>query len=96
MKIYRDGKEYELTFSEMIQAHEEYEFDCMIEDVKNQYAQSGYDIALSEEEIGTVASFALHNLSKNDSYYESYWMTVQYTLDNYIDNLFVDEEEDDE
>ena len=24
MKIYRDGKEYELTFSEMIQANEEY------------------------------------------------------------------------
>ena len=96
MKIYRDGKEYELTFSEMIQAHEEYEFDCMIEDVKNQYAQSEYDIELSEEEIGTVASFALHNLSKNDSYCESYWMTVQYTLDNYIDNLPVDEEEDEE
>ena len=96
MKIYRDGKEFELTFSEMIQAHEEYEFDCMIEDVKNQYAQSEYDIELSEEEIGTVASFALHNLSKNDSYYESYWMTVQYTLDNYIDNLPVDEKEEEE
>ena len=94
MKIYRDGKEYELTFSEMIQAHEEYEFDCMIEDVKNQYEQSEYDIELSEEEIGTVASFALHNLSKNDSYYESYWMTVQYTLDNYIDSLIIDKEEE--
>ena len=94
MKIYRDGKEYELTFSEMIQANEEYEFDCMIADVKGQYEQGEYEVDLSEEDIGTVASFALHNLSKNDGYYECYWMTVQYTLDNYIDSLPVDEEED--
>lgn len=96
MKIIRDGKEYELTFSEMIQAHEEYELDCMVEDVRNQYEQGDYDVELSEEDIGTVASFALHDLSKNDGYFESYWMTVQYTLDNYINNMSVDEEEDDE
>lgn len=93
MKIIRDGKEYELTFSEMIQAHEEYEFDCMVEDVKSQYDQSEYDVELSEDDINTVASFALHSLHKNDSYYESYWMTVQYTLDNYIDNVFVAKED---
>lgn len=96
MKIYRDGKEYELTFSEMIQAHEEYELDCMIEDVKGQYTQGEYDIELTEEQIEEVAMFALNNLSKNDSYFEAYWMSVEYTLDNYIENLPVDEEEDDE
>ena len=96
MKIIRDGKEYELTFSEMIQAHEEYELDCMVEDVRGQYEQSEHEIELSEGDIGTVASFALHNLSKNDGYYECYWMTVQYTLDNYIANMSVAEEEDDE
>ena len=96
MKIVRDGKEFELTFSEMIQAHEEYELDCMVEDVRNQYEQGDYDVKLSEEDISEVASFALHNLSKNDGYFESYWMTVQYTLDNYINNMSVDEEEDDE
>lgn len=95
MKIYRDGKEFELTFSEMMQAHEEYEFDCMIEDVKGQYAQGEYDVDLSDKQIEAVASSALHNLGKNDSYYEAYWMTVQYTLDDYIDNLPIDEEEDD-
>jgi predicted SpoU family rRNA methylase len=94
MKIFRDGKEYELTFSEMIQAHEEYELDCMVEDVKNVYEQGEYDVELSEDDISEVASFALHNLSKNDSYFEAYWMSVEYTLDNYIDNLPVDEEEE--
>lgn len=94
MKIYRDGKEIELTFSEMIRAHEEYEFDCMIADVKNKYEQGEYDVDLSDKQIEEVASRALHNLGKNDSYYEAYWMSVEYTLDDYIDNLPIDEEED--
>lgn len=96
MKIYRDGREFELTFSEMIQANEEYKLDCMIEDVKSQYAQGEYDVELTEEQIEEVAMFAVNNLSKNDSYFEAYWMSVEYTLDDYIDNLPVDEEEDDE
>ena len=95
MKIYRDGKEYELTFSEMIQAHEEWELDCMVSDVKT-LLERREEVKLSEEEIGAVASFALHNLSKNDSYFEAYWMSVEYTLDNYIDNLPTDKEEDEE
>ena len=96
MKIYRDGKEFELTFSEMIQAHEEYELDCMIEDVRSKYEEGEYDVELSEDDISEVASFALHNLGKNDSYFESYWMSVEYTLGDYINNLPVDEEEDEE
>ena len=94
MKIYRDGQEIELTFSELIEAHEEYEFDCMMQDVKNTYEQGEYDVELSEEDIGKVASFALHNLGKNDAYYDAYWMSVQYTLDNYIDSISVEDEEE--
>ena len=94
MKIYRDGKEFELTFSEMIQAHEEYELDCMVEDVKSVLASGCIDVELSEDDISTVASFALHDLSKNSGYYDTYWMSVEYTLDNYIDNMDTNEEED--
>lgn len=94
MKIFRDGKEFELTFSELMSAHEEYELDCMIEDVKSQYAQDEYDVELTDKQIEEVASLALHNLGKNDSYFESYWMSVEYTLNDYINNLPVDEEEE--
>lgn len=94
MKIFRDGKEFELTFSELLNAHKEYEFDCMIEDVKNQYEQGEYDIELSEEQIKEVADYALRTLNKNEGYYESYWMTVEYTLDDYINNLPSTEEDD--
>ena len=94
MKICRDGKEYELTFSEMIQANEEYKLDCMIEDVKEQYENNEYDVELTESQFEEIARLALRNVSKNDSYYESYWMSVEYTLDDYIDNLPVDEVEE--
>ena len=94
MKIYRDGKEYELTFSEMIQAHEEYTLDCMIEDVKSVLESGTRDIALSDKQIEEISSYALHNLGKNDGYYEAYWMSVEYTLDDYIADLPIDEEED--
>jgi hypothetical protein len=94
MKIFRDGKEYELTFSEMIQANEEYKLDCMIADVKEQYENGEYDVELTEEQFEEIAMFALRAISRNDSYFEAYWLSVQYTLDDYIDNLPVDEEED--
>ena len=96
MKIYRDGKEFELTFSELVNAHEEYELDCMIQDIKGVYEQGEYDVDLSEEQIKQAAEQALHNLSKNDGYYESYWMSVEYTLDDYVDNLPVDEDDEEE
>ena len=96
MKIFRNGEEFELAFSELMSAHEEYEFDCMIADVKSIIESGTRDIALSDKQIEEVASNALHNLGKNDSYYEAYWMSVEYTLDDYINNLPTNEEEDDE
>lgn len=96
MKIYRDGKEYELTFSEMMQAHEEYKLDCMVADVEELLENGSRDVELSSEQIREVATSALHNLGKNDSYFDAFWMSVEYSLDEYINNLPVNEEEDDE
>ena len=94
MKIIRDGKEFELTFSELMSAHEEYEFDCMITDVESVLESGTRGVELSEDQIKEVASRALHNLGKNDSYFEAYWMSVEYTLDDYIDNLPVKKEDE--
>lgn len=94
MTIYRGGKAFALTFSELISAHEEYELDCMIADVKSKYEDEGHDVELSDDQIREIAIDALHNLGKNDSYFESYWMSVEYTLNDYINNLPVDEEEE--
>lgn len=93
MKIIRDGKEFELTFSELMQAHEEYELDCMIADVNEKYEDGEYDVELTDKQIEQIASLALHNLGKNDSYFEAYWASVECTLEDYIDNI-VDHKED--
>lgn len=87
MKIIRDGKEFELTFQEIIQAHQEYEFGCMVEDIKDAYEQGEYEVELSEKQIQEIASYALHRLNKNDNYFEAYWDSVNYTLEQYIDEL---------
>lgn len=85
MKIIRDGKEFELTINEISQAYEEYRLDCMIDDVRGEYEQGEYDVDLSEEQLKEIAEWALHNLGKNDDYYESYLMSVECTINQYID-----------
>ena len=69
----------------MHQAYEEYKLDCMIDDVRGEYEQGEYDADLSEDQLKEIAEWALHNLGKNDGYYESYWMSVEYTISQYID-----------
>lgn len=93
MKIIRNGQEFELTSSELTQAHVEFELDCMIEDVKEKYENGEYNVELTEEQIKEIASFALHNLNKNDDYFEAYWMSVKYALDNYIEDCAIKNEE---
>lgn len=94
MKIYRDGKEFELTFSEMMQAHDEYEHHCAIEDIESILESGTREVELSGEQISEVASFALCRLNKNDNYFESYWMTIEDAIDDYINNLPNNEEEE--
>ena len=96
MKIYRNGQEFELTFSELINAHNEYELDSMTEDVRSIYEQEDEAIELSENDIKEVAIQAKHNLTKNDSYFEAYWESVRYTLKEYMEERKFEEEECDE
>ena len=78
MKIKRGNQEIELTFTEMMEAYEEYRFDCAIEDVKGLCEQA--DIKLTDAEMGDIARNALAGLGKNDLYFEAYWDTFQYYL----------------
>lgn len=89
MKITRNGQEYDLTFSELMAAHDEYMLDCMIADVKESFAQdSDYkDIELSDEQIRDIAENAIHNLSKNENYGEAYRDSVHCTLKDCVNEL---------
>lgn len=92
MKIIRNGQEFELTFSELMAAHDEYKLDRMVADVNESYAQElGYeDIELSAEQIRDIAENAIHNLSKNENYFEAYWGSVNYTLKECVNKLLED------
>lgn len=78
MKIKRGDQEIELTFTEMMQAYEEYRLDCALEDVKGLCEQA--DIKLTDAEMSKIARDALAGLGKNDLYFEAYWDTFQYHL----------------
>lgn len=90
MKIIRNGEAFELTFTEIIQAHEEYELVCAMEDVRSMIESEHPN--LSDDEVRKIAKQAIRNLTKNDNYYESYWLSVKYTLDAYIDTIEEDNE----
>lgn len=87
MKITRGWKEFELTPAELMQAHEEYELECMMEDVRDKWVHSEHVCNLTDEQVEEIAQRAMRNLSRNDGYFESYWLTIEYTLDEYVENL---------
>ena len=91
MKITRNGQEIELTAYELTKAHQEYELENMIEDViglyediKDLYEQKPSVPELDDADFEIIAERALHNLSKNDGYFDAYWNSVEYTLNCYI------------
>lgn len=84
MKIKRiiNGQEveFELTYQELVDAHTEYEFDCTMEDVRMQCE----DYELTDKDIVSLTSKVLHYVSKNDSYYEAYWDSVNMAIDDFM------------
>lgn len=89
MKIFRNGEAFELTFTEIIQAHEEYEFSCAMEEVRSLIGPE--TPRLSDEQVKQIAMDAIRSLAKNDSYYESYWITVKNALNQYVKDMEANE-----
>lgn len=95
MKIIRNGVEIELTLSELCQAHNECAKIHMKEDILSKLIEKrdeGFnnEIMLDlikdlESNVNTsIVERVDKALSKNDGYYESYWCTIDYVLDEII------------
>lgn len=80
MKIIRNGIEFELTGKELFDAHREYERDCLIEDIVGKAAEMEVD--LKDKDINQLADMVDKALGNNDSYWDSYWMTIEYVVKN--------------
>lgn len=78
------GGKLELSPSEKVEFNEEYELECTEEDIRSLLDER--KVTLSDEEVSDIARQAKCRLTKNDLYFEAYWDTLGYTLDDHIKN----------
>ena len=79
MKIIRDGKEYELTHTEMYDAYRACKRELLIDDIKSKAIEMELDVPGNDFE--RIADIAEKGLDNNDSLWESYLMTIEYALE---------------
>jgi hypothetical protein len=84
MKIIRDGVEYELTRAEMREVYEKMKAEYLREDVECKAEEM--EIELSDTTMDYVVGRVEKCLSNNDSYMESYWMTIEYVLNEQVED----------
>ena len=83
MKIRRDGIEYELTYEEMRKAYDELDEFYIIEDIKSRYEKEDMP-GITYQDLQEIARRINRTLENNDSYWESYWLSVKYTVEAYL------------
>ena len=84
MKIIRNGIEYELTIAEMREVYENMKMAYLREDIESKADEM--EIELSETTMDYVAARVNKCLSNNDSYMESYWMTIEHVLEEQVED----------
>ena len=83
MKIYRNGKEFELTQQELGEAYTEKHMEYLREDVFSQAASD--EIELDESDIATIAKRFEDALGKCDGYWDHYWGVMEYVINEYVE-----------
>ena len=84
MKIIRDGKEIQLTDDEIFNAYKEYHHDCLKEDVLSKAEEM--EVEIPDDLLNRVLYRADKTLDNNDSYWETYWMSIEYAIEDVLDN----------
>ena len=80
MKIIRNGIEYELTHEEMREAYDELSRYYLEEDIESRVDYRD----LEQSDIDSIARIAQKSLDNNESYWEAYWMSIEYAIDDYL------------
>lgn len=87
MKIIRNGNEIELTWAEMREVYEYMDLSYKKEDIISRAEEM--EIELTEEEISDVAEIVNSGLEHNDSYWESYWLTIEYAIEHRNEDMIL-------
>ena len=80
MKIYRDGKEIELTRGECWQIYNWLDREYKKEDLQGKIEEMEVGLEVTDELIERFDNA----LGNNDGYWESYWLTAEYVIEEYI------------
>lgn len=78
MNIIRNGFAYELTWQEMREAYLVVDREYLKEDIVSKAEDMGID--LSNKDLNNIAENVHKALGHNDSYWDSYWMSIEYVL----------------
>ena len=78
MKIIRNGVDIELTAEEMYAAHQEYMTECLKDDIAARAEDIGVNVF--DDQMEKVVLVAEKTLEHNDSYYESYWASIDVAI----------------
>lgn len=84
MEIVRNGIEIELTRDEMRQAYDVIDKEYRIEDIKSQIAQMENTECIEDDDMNELLLFVDHTLGNNDSYWSSYWSSLEYAIEEYV------------
>ena len=82
MIIYRDRQAIELTSEECRQVYDELERENKAEDIRSQ--QDVMEITLDDGDVDVLVDRLEYALGKNDGYWDSYWLTVEYVIEEYM------------
>lgn len=87
MKIIRNGIEIELTWAEMREIYEFMKRDYIKDDIVCKLKETG--IELDDDEIENIVEIVESGLSHNDSYWESYWLTIEYAIEHRNEDMIL-------
>lgn len=82
MIIYRDGQAIELTKEECKKAYDELDREYKMEDIRGQ--QEVLEVTLDDSDIEVLIDRVDHALGRNDGYWDSYWCTIEYVIEEYM------------
>jgi hypothetical protein len=82
MKLVKNGIEIELTYAETRKVYELMRDGYIREDIMHKAEEM--EVELTEEKIKNAVDVVNSGLEHNDSYWESYWMTIEYVIENLL------------
>ena len=84
MKIWRNGFEYELTYSEMRKIYEKMKEEYLREDIECRASENG--VELSEAELEYAVRRVDKSLNNNDCYWDIYWGTIESIIEEALED----------